>query len=128
MMGTNRHRTFWVAAAAGLISALGLPAQVTYLDDFNTSVNYLANGLVGTIWDGVYFGAGEFNNTGLGGGGPGATIQCDANLTAPGTLTLQTTGTAWENADDDGFFLFKIVPEIFRYRFMSSVRSTTPLT
>ncbi len=113
MMGTNRHRTFWVAAAAGLISALGLPAQVTYLDDFNTSVNYLANGLVGTIWDGVYFGAGEFNNTGLGGGGPGATIQCDANLTAPGTLTLQTTGTAWENADDDGFFLFKIVPGDF---------------
>ena len=88
-------------------------AQVTYSDSFNANVNYLTNGLVGWIWDGVYFGAGEFNNTGLGGGGPGATIQCDANITAASTLTLQTTGTAWENADDDGFYLFKVVPGDF---------------
>jgi len=40
-------------------------------------VNYLTNGVAGRIWDGVYFGAGEFNNTGVGGGGPGSTIQCD---------------------------------------------------
>ena len=84
------------------------PAQTIFSDSFSTNVNYLTNGVVGTIWDGVYFGAGEFNNSGLGGGGPGATIQCDANITAPGKLTLQTTGTAWEGADDDGFFLFKV--------------------
>ena len=85
------------------------PAQNVFSDSFNTNVNYLTNGVAGTIWDGVYFGAGEFNNSGLGGGGPGATIQCDANLTATNKLTLQTTGTAWEGADDDGFFLFKVV-------------------
>ena len=89
------------------------PAQTLYTNSFNTSVNYLTNGIAGTIWDGVYFGAGEFNNTGIGGGGPGATLQCDANITAAGTLTLQTTGTAWEAADDDGFFLFKVVPGDF---------------
>lgn len=95
---------------AGLLVSLplGSPAG-TLTDNFNTSMNYLTNGVVGTIWDGVYFGAGEFNNSGIGGGGPGATLQCDANITAPGELTLQTTGTAWENADDDGFFLYKIV-------------------
>ncbi len=81
----------------------------TYTDGFNASINYLTNGIAGTIWDGVYFGAGEFNNSGLGGGGPGDTLQCDANITASGKLSLQTTGTAWEGADDDGFFLFKLV-------------------
>lgn len=98
----------------GLVFFLTSPAarpQVLYTDSFNTNIDYLTNGIAGTIWDGVYFGAGEFDNTGV--LGPGATIQCDANITAANTLTLQTTGTAWENADDDGFFLFKVVPGDF---------------
>lgn len=93
-----------------LLQGLSAGAQVTYSDSFNTNVNYLTSGIVGTIWDGVYFGAGEFNNTG---GGSGETVQCDANITAGSTLTLQTTGTAWEGADDDGFYLFKVVPGDF---------------
>ena len=87
------------------------PAQTLYTNSFNQNVNYLTNGIAGTIWDGVYFGAGAFNNTGT--LGPGATVQCDANITTAGTLTLQTTGTAWEGADDDGFYLFKVVPGDF---------------
>lgn len=82
---------------------------MTYSDNFGASHNYLASGVPGTIWDGAYFGAGEFNNTSAGSDGAGATIACDANITAANTLTLQTTGTDWENADDDGFFLFKVV-------------------
>lgn len=81
----------------------------TLTDNFNSNVNYLSNGVSGTIWDGIYFGAGEFANSGVGGGGPGATVQCDANIAAASKLTLQTTGTAWEGADDDGFFLYRIV-------------------
>ena len=101
-----------VGMAAALVP-VSAPAQVSYTDNFNAGINYLTNGVAGTIWDGVYFGAGEFNNTGVGGGGPGATIVCNGGITAPNTLTLQTTGTAWENADDDGFFLFKVVPGDF---------------
>src|SRR4051812_36223695 len=103
------RKRFW--GFVGLAFYLSSPAraQVSFSDSFNTSINYLTNGVAGTIWDGIYFGAGEFANSGIGGGGPGATLQCDANLTAGNTLTLQTTGTAWEGADDDGFFLFKIV-------------------
>ena len=44
-------------------------ADVTYTDNFTTPFNYLSNGLAGRIWDGVYFGAGEFANSGLGSGG-----------------------------------------------------------
>jgi hypothetical protein len=98
---------------AVFIAGLSVDAQVTYSDSFNTNANYLTNGISGTIWDGVYLGAGEFNNSGVGGGGPGATVLGNANISATNTLTLQTTGTAWEGADDDGFFLFKIVPGDF---------------
>ena len=112
-MNTKQSMKVWIAAVSFLALAPWVQSQVTYTDSFNTSVNYLTNGLTGTIWDGAYFGAGEFNNTGLGGGGPGATLQCDANITAASTLTLQTTGTAWEGPDDDGFYLFKVVPGDF---------------
>ena len=110
---TSMMPDFKRVAALAFFLLLGMSpsslAQGVFTDSFNTNVNYLTNGVAGTIWDGVYFGAGEFNNSGLGGGGPGATIQCDANITAVSNLTLQTTGTAWEGADDDGFFLFKVV-------------------
>jgi hypothetical protein len=110
-------------AVVALVCVLaGLAQAGTITDNFNTNVNYLTNGVAGTVWDGVYFGAGEFSNTGLGGGGPGATLQCDANLSAAGNLTLQTTGTAWEGADDDGFFLFKVV----RGDFSAVVKVVTP--
>jgi hypothetical protein len=92
------------------VLAISAAAQVTYTDNFTTSANYLTNGVAGTIWDGVYFGAGEFANTS---GGTGATVQCDANISAAGKLTLQTTGTTWEGAGDGGFFLFKVVPGDF---------------
>src|SRR5882724_7377695 len=39
------------------------PGQISYTDNFNVPLSYLTNGAAGTIWDGVYFGAGEFNNT-----------------------------------------------------------------
>lgn len=94
----------WIAVAV-----VSVRAQTTLTDNFNISLNYLTDGVAGTIWDGVYFGAGEFANTGTGGGGLGNTIQCDANISTTSNLTLQTTGTAWEGVDDDGFFLFKVV-------------------
>jgi len=93
-----------------LLAVESSQAQVTYADNFTTSANYLTTGVAGTIWDGVYFGSGEFDNTS---GGEASTVQCDANISAAGALTLQTTGTGWEGTDDDGFFLFKIVPGDF---------------
>ncbi len=96
-----------------LLSGKKCVAQTTLSDSFSTSLDYLANGIQGTIWDGVYLGAGEFANTGTGGGTAGATINCDANITANGVLSVTTTSTAWEGVDDDGFFLYKVVPGDF---------------
>jgi Family of unknown function (DUF5695) len=109
---------------AGIGFCLGLVSvrAGTLTDNFNTNVNYLLTGVSNTIWDGVYFGAGEFVNSGTGGGSLGATIQCDANIGGASRLTLQTTGTAWEGADDDGFFLYKIV----KGDFSAVVKVVTP--
>jgi hypothetical protein len=112
----------FTASILGAAAALCASAQTTVTDNFNVAHDYLTAGVAGTIWDGVFFGAGEFNNTGVGGGGPGQTLQCNANISAANTLTLQTTGTAWENADDDGFFLFKVV----RGDFSAIVKIVTP--
>jgi hypothetical protein len=86
---------------------------VALTNTFNVAIDYLTNGVASTFWDGVYFGAGEFVNSGVGGGGLGATIQCDSHITTANTLTIESTGTAWEGADDDGFFLYKIAPGDF---------------
>lgn len=93
----------------------------TVSDSFSTSRNYLTDGVVGTIWDGVYLGAGEFANVGIA-GVPGRTLKADANVTASGKLSVQTTETAWEGTDDDGFFLYKVVKGDFQV----SVKIVTP--
>ncbi len=121
-MNAKQHMKIWIVILGCLASVPWARSQVTYTDNFSANVNYLTNGLAGTLWDGIYFGAGDFDNTGLGGGGPGATLQCDANISAASKLTLQTTGTAWEGADDDGFFLFKVV----RGDFSAVVHIVTP--
>ena len=102
--------------------ALGLSAQAgTITDNFNTSRNYVTEGTAGTIWDGVYLGAGEFKNVGIA-GVAGRTLKCDVNTTTNGVLTVQTTETAWENTDDDGFFLYKVVSG----NFQAAVHIVTP--
>lgn len=82
-------------------------------DDFSQPHDYLTNGLVGTLWEGLYTGAGDIPG-GATGGSLGATLKADASLTRSGALTVQSTQTDWENANDDGFFLFKKVTGDFR--------------
>src|SRR5262245_31269867 len=116
------HRFFLLTLFCASVILISSSHAATLTDNFNVNANYLTNGVAGTFWDGVYFGAGEFNNSGIGGGGPGATVQCDANISAASKLTLQTTGTAWEGPDDDGFFLYKVV----KGDFSAIVKIVTP--
>lgn len=106
----------------------------TYTDNFTTSHDYVANGVAGTMWDGVYFGSANiyppagghsFPNASVGGNGDGQTYVCDANVTSNGVLSVQTTATDWEFADDDGFLLFKYVPGDFQIRVHITADDTT---
>ncbi|HXC99794.1 MAG TPA: hypothetical protein VN048_10660 [Verrucomicrobiae bacterium] len=96
-----------------LLAFLGLmtvPAAIkgdTIINNFNNGFDYMANGVPGTMWDGVYLGFGDVFG-GSDGGDIGVTLQ--ANETAnPGFLTIQDNFTDWAGANDDGFFLYKVV-------------------
>jgi hypothetical protein len=104
-------RSIPLASLLAINAICGNAATLT--DNFNSNQDYLANGVAGTVWDGVYFGAGEFANTGTGGSGPGSTVQCDANISTNSMLTVQSSATDWEGTGDDGFFLYKVIPGDF---------------
>ncbi len=85
----------------GALVALGLATAAqagTFTDNFSVNRNYLTQGVVGTAYQGIT--AGEIN--------PGTLVTWDANITAPGTLTITNTGGAWRNTGD-GPFLWTMV-------------------
>jgi len=92
----------------------------SYTENFSVNHDYLANGVSGTIWDGVYFGFATLfpdnsvPNGAMGVGGAGTTSICDANISSNNVLTVETSGGDWEFDGDDGFFLFKYVPSDFQ--------------
>jgi regulation of enolase protein 1 (concanavalin A-like superfamily) len=82
-----------------------------FADNFGTPHNYVANGLPGTGWEGIYLKWGDFPGdvgTGL------LTTACDADITASNVLTVTAQNTAWEGASDSGFFLHKYVAGDFQ--------------
>lgn len=117
-MKPNSCRIFLLAGVLALASPV---SAGTVTDNFSVSRNYLTEGVAGTVWEGVYFGAGEFNNVSIA-GVPGRSLKVDANVTAAGKLSVQTTETAWEFGDDDGFFLYKVV----KGDFQAAVKIVTP--
>ncbi len=73
--------------------ALGLATVLeagTFTDNFNSSHSFKTNGVVDTPWAGVT--AGQIN--------PASVATWDANITAPGTLTITNTGGYWADAGD----------------------------
>ena len=74
-------------------------------DNFDTSHDYLAGGVAGTAWSGLYTGVGSFPG-GSYGMAPGSNLTANANLSNPGQLTVQTANAGWDMTEDDGFFLF----------------------
>jgi hypothetical protein len=116
-------RLLYVTAIWLVLSIESSPAQVTYTDNFTTSVNYLTTGVAGTMWDGVYLGSGSIADpTGTDGVAVGTVSVANANITAADTLSVTSLNTDWENAADDGFLLFKVITGDFDM----SVRVVTP--
>jgi hypothetical protein len=95
-----------LAATVFLGGALLAPAQTTFTDDFSKPHDYVTEGVRGTIWDGVYLGAGEIADPmGLGMAAGETSVAAAGN----GVLTVTSLQTDWESAADDGFFLFKMI-------------------
>ena len=64
--------------------------------------DFVASGVLGTMWNGVYLKDGDVP------GGVGGGLQAN-ETTFPGFLTLQSSGGGWAGNQDDGFYLYKMV-------------------
>lgn len=105
-MKTTRHFSRAVLGLGLVVAPLGLAG--TFSDNFNTPHDYLAQGLIGTFWEGLYTGAGQIPNASPGPSGPGSTVAMTNNVDA-GRLVVTSVATDWEFQDADGVFLYKLV-------------------
>ena len=86
-----------------------------FTDNFTASHNYLANGVAGTPWNGVYdYPSNTVPNTDYTSDLLADVSAADADITTNGTLTVTTENVGWEYNQNDGFFLFKYVPSDFQ--------------
>ncbi|HET7624607.1 MAG TPA: hypothetical protein VFM25_05020, partial [Verrucomicrobiae bacterium] len=95
-------------AALAVFGAVAVAKADTLINNFNSSHDYIANGIIGDAnWDGVYLNFGDVplgNNDGA----PASTLVANETF-FPGFLSLRTQGTDWSGANDDGFFIYKVV-------------------
>ncbi len=101
-----RFKTVLVVLAS---LAVGMSAKAQGItNNFNNSLDYLANGVLGSTWDGVYYGFGDVPNGNNNGDGNGFTTEANETL-YPGFLTVDTTSSSWPAPGNDGFLLYKVV-------------------
>jgi regulation of enolase protein 1 (concanavalin A-like superfamily) len=92
-------------------------AAPRFTDNFGASQDYVANGLIGSSWDGLFL---RFRDviggsaSSQGGDTTGDTQVLDANVSSNNVLSVQATGSSWQGAGDDGPFLFKHVTGDFQ--------------
>src|ERR1700751_1192631 len=90
---------------------VGLSARADSLvNGFDSPFDYVANGIIGdTNWDGVYLRFGDVPGGSAGGSGNGNQTVANTVTPFPTFLNLQNIGGDWSGADNDGFFLYKVV-------------------
>ena len=83
-----------------------------FTDNFGATQDYVANGLQGSTWDGLFLNYGDVPGANKGNDGvAGQTFQLIAQTNA---LYVQAAGGSWGVAGNDGPFLFKIVAGDFQ--------------
>src|SRR5215475_724249 len=100
-----------LTVVAFVLFVFGLSARADTLNnDFSTPFNYVANGIIGdTNWDGVYLRFGDITGGSAGTDGNGDTIAANTTVFGPGYFGIQNARGNWSGADDDGFFIYKVV-------------------
>jgi hypothetical protein len=79
-------------------------------DDFSATNNYIADGLLGSMYDGMYLNFGDVPGAVAGGDGRGGGLALDSQISNTNGLSLSSFQSTWQSAANDGPFLFKIVP------------------
>jgi len=90
---------------------VNVTAPFAFSDNFTSTNDYVANGLVGSPYDGLFLNFGDVPGTiNAGNDGAGFTVTMDSQITDTNGLYLSSVQSDWEAANDDGPFLYKIVP------------------
>lgn len=113
--GTVSAITNGSATITGIFGQFTLSTNITvhspaFSDGFTAVHNYLANGLAGSMYDGMFLKFGDFPGEFVDATGPGSTLVLDSQITSTNGLQINSTQTDWQGIRDDGTFLFKIVP------------------
>jgi hypothetical protein len=117
LTGIGLGATTVTAAYGGYTNTVpAIVRQPGFVDNFNVNQDYVANRTTGSAWDGVYLNYGDnpestFNVPLV---QQGVTAYAEANISSNSCLTVTNMNGGWENAENDGFFLFKYVPEDFQ--------------
>jgi regulation of enolase protein 1 (concanavalin A-like superfamily) len=82
-----------------------------FVDNFSAPHSYLTNGVLGTGWNGVY----ETGTDIAGGVDPTAlnVTVFDADISSNNCLSISSSGGYWKAMDDNGVFLYNVVPGDF---------------
>lgn len=97
-MWSNNVSSSLVLTAAVLVSVGGIgQARAEVIDNFDTAHDYLADGVAGTVWNGLL--------------NAGNASAVDANTSNAGQLTITTNGntTAWDGGGQSGPMLYQEV-------------------
>jgi hypothetical protein len=87
-----------------------------FVDTFSSTNDYVANGLIGSVYDGLFMNFGDVPGGAAGADGPGFTVTLNSQNTTTNGLYMSSVESDWDGAggsggaNDDGPFLFKIVP------------------
>ncbi len=104
----SKPRSLRLILTSLVLLAIGVMAHAgSITNNFDTGHDYLASGVVGTMWDGVYFGSGDVPG-GDNGGSVGFTTNANENIFG-GYLAVDSQNTGWAGTEDDGFLLYKVV-------------------
>src|SRR5689334_20526651 len=105
MKTTQSVSKFACALAVVMFGIHARGGTISY--NFDQGRDYIANGVLGSFWDGVYLGAGGVpfgNNNGT----VGFTSGANEN-TFPNFVAVSSRNTGWAGTEDDGYFMYKIV-------------------
>ena len=90
---------------------INVTAPFAFTDTFTSTNDYVANGVVGSKYDGLFLNFGDVPGTiNSGTDGAGFTVALNSQITSTNGLYMTSVQSDWEAANDDGPFLFKIVP------------------
>jgi hypothetical protein len=99
--------TLLVCLLALLGASISARAQLV-TNTFSTPVDLVANGVIGSGFDGLDLNFGDVPGGNNGGDGNGKTLLADTT-TFSGFLTVSTIDSSWAGVGDDGFFAYNII-------------------